>query len=268
MYRNSKKEEWKRNELKSITNIIPYGKHIIDEDDIESVIRVLKSDFLTQGPMIEILEKRIANYVGAKYAVAVSSCTAGLHLSYIALGLKKSDEILTSPITFVSTANAALFCNASVRLVDINRDTLIMDPIKISEILRNKNKIKICVPVLFAGASEGIEKISKIARQHNKYIVEDAAHGLGGSYLSGEKIGSCKYSDCTVFSLHPVKSIAAGEGGIITTNNLNIYRKLLRLRSHGINKLDDNFVNDDLAFTDGKKNMWYYEMTSLGYHYR
>ena len=263
-----KKESWKRTEMKSISKILSYGRHYLDEDDIRSVVNVLKSDFLTQGPLIEIFEKRIASYVGAKYAVAVSSATAGLHISYLALGLSKGKKILTSPITFVSTANAAHFCNASVEFVDIDDSNLIMDANKIESIIKLNPNIDIVVPVLFGGASEGIDKIFKIARSYGKKIVEDAAHGLGGTYLNGDKIGSCKYSDCTVFSLHPVKSIAAGEGGVVTTNNKEIYKKLLRLRSHGINKLDDKLQNKELAFTEDRKNMWYYEMNSLGYHYR
>jgi len=263
-----KNELPKRSEIFNIGKKISYGKHYIDNDDIAAVIKVLKSDFLTQGPVIETFEKRIANYVGAKYAVAVSSATAGLHLSYLALGLKRFKKILTSPITFVSTANAAYFCNAKVKFIDVDSSNLIMDPKKVEKELKLDSSIEIVVPILFGGASEGIDKIAKIAKNYKKYIVEDAAHGLGGSYMNGEKIGSCVYSDCTVFSLHPVKSIAAGEGGVITTNNEDIYKKLLRLRSHGINKLDDKFQYKDLAYTNKKKNLWYYEMTSLGYHYR
>ena len=263
-----KNELPKRSELFNIGKKISYGKHYIDNDDIAAVMKVLKSDFLTQGPVIETFEKRIANYVGAKYAVAVSSATAGLHLSYLALGLKRFKKILTSPITFVSTANAAYFCNAKVKFIDVDSSNLIMDPKKVEKELKLDSSIEIVVPILFGGASEGIDKIAKIAKTYGKFIVEDAAHGLGGSYISGEKIGSCAYSDCTVFSLHPVKSIAAGEGGVVTTNNQEIYKKLLRLRSHGINKLDDEFKNKELAYTDNNKNYWYYEMTSLGYHYR
>ena len=263
-----KDDLFKKEEIDSLGKKLTYGKHYVDEDDIREVVRVLKSDFLTQGPLIEIFEKRIATYVGAKYAVAVSSATAGLHISYLALGLSIGKKILTSPITFVSTANAALFCNANVEFVDIDKSNLLMDASKVESKIKLNSNIDIIVPVLFAGASEGSDKIYKTARSYGKKIVEDAAHGLGGTYLNGDKIGSCKYSDCTVFSLHPVKSIAAGEGGVVTTNNKEIYKKLLRLRSHGINKLDDKLQNKELAYTEDKKNMWYYEMNSLGYHYR
>ena len=263
-----KKELSKRNEILSLGKPITYGRHYIDDVDIKEVVKVLKSDSLTQGPMIDIFEKRIANYVGAKFAVAVSSATAGLHLSYLAFGLSKNDKVITSPITFVSTANAALFCNANVQFIDVDKDTLIIDQSKLESMIKKDKDVKIIAPVLFGGSSEGMDKIYNFSKSNNKFVVEDAAHCLGGSYISGEKIGSCKYSDCTVFSLHPVKSIAAGEGGVVTTNNREVYLKLLRLRSHGINKLDDAFINKDLAYTNNDKNMWYYEMTSLGYHYR
>ena len=258
----------RRDEIKRIGTVIPYGKHYIDDDDIGAVIRSLKSGSLTQGPAIPAFEKRIADYVDARYAVAVSSATAGLHIVYKALGLNSSGSVLTSPITFVSTANAAVFCGGKARFSDIDRGTVNLDWRKVEEAISTHQDIVIVTPVIFGGATDGIPEVCVTSRAAGKFVVEDAAHGLGASYHCGAMVGSCKYSDCTVFSLHPVKSIAAGEGGVITTNNEGIYSKLLRLRSHGINKNDDPFLMSDRAFTDGIPNPWYYEMQEVGYHYR
>tara|TARA_A100001015_G_C15030540_1_gene732979 strand:+ start:571 stop:2655 length:2085 start_codon:yes stop_codon:yes gene_type:complete len=254
--------------MKLLGKKIPYGKHFIDESDVNEVVKTLKSGFLTQGPKIDELEEKIAQYTGANYAVAVSSATAGLHLSYLALGVGPSKSVLTSPITFLSTANAAYYCGGFVRFADINPNTVIMSLDKTKLELKQHDDIHVVVPVLFGGSGDGIPEVARLAKSMGKYVVEDAAHGLGGTYECGEKIGSCKYSDCTVFSLHPVKSIAAGEGGVITTNNEDIYRSLLRLRSHGVNKKDDKFQVLQNSVTNGKPNLWYYEMQTLGFHYR
>jgi UDP-4-amino-4,6-dideoxy-N-acetyl-beta-L-altrosamine transaminase/dTDP-4-dehydrorhamnose reductase len=254
--------------MAQIGQIIPYGKHYIDDDDVKAVENTLKSGLLTQGPAIPEFERRVAEYTGAKYAVAVSSATAGLHLAYMALGVGPNKTVLTSPITFVSTANAAYFCGSQARFADIDPDTVNVSLNAVKDALDDIDDIHVVAPVLFSGAADGIPEVAQLAKSRGKFVVEDAAHGLGGSYVCGSKIGSCKYSDCTVFSLHPVKSIAAGEGGIITTNSVEVYKTLLRLRSHGINKNDDAFLHKDEAYTDGKVNHWYYEMTTLGYHYR
>ena len=251
-----------------VGKIIPYGRHFVDNADVEAVSNVLLNEPLTQGPAVERFEDKIAAFVGAKYAVAVSSATAGLHVAYKALGLMQGLTALVSPITFVSTANAAHFCGGSARFADIDSGTLNMDPSRVEEAISANSDIHLVAPTLFSGSGEGIKEVSEIAKKNNLPIVEDAAHGLGGSYPCGAKIGSCKYSDCTVFSLHPVKTIAAGEGGVITTNDFEVYRALLRLRSHGINKLDEKFNSLSDAFTDGEQNLWYYEMNELGYHYR
>ncbi|MDB3892235.1 UDP-4-amino-4,6-dideoxy-N-acetyl-beta-L-altrosamine transaminase [Alphaproteobacteria bacterium] len=256
------------NEIKRLGKVIPYGKHYIDDDDVQAVSNTLKSGWLTQGPAIPAFEERIAAYVGAKYAVAVSSATAGLHLSYLALGMQPGRTVLTSPITFVSTANAAYYCGGKARFADINLSTANIDYDTVSASLNQHDDIQIVAPVLFGGATEGVSEVAKLSKEKGKFVVEDAAHGLGGSYACGAKVGSCKYSDCTVFSLHPVKSIAAGEGGIITTNDKEIYKALLCLRSHGINKMDEKFINTEDAYTNGEVNIWYYEMATLGYHYR
>jgi UDP-4-amino-4,6-dideoxy-N-acetyl-beta-L-altrosamine transaminase len=255
-------------EIKTIGRLIPYGRHYIDDKDIAAVSETLRSGALTQGPAILKFEERIAQYTGAKYAVAVSSATAGLHVAYKALGLGEGQSVLTSPITFVSTANAAYFCGGYVRFADIDPLTANIAIDAVKSALDKYSDVHIVTPVLFGGAAEGVPEIAQYAKTRGKHIVEDAAHGLGGHYACGAKIGSCKYSDCTVFSLHPVKSIAAGEGGVITTNNEFIYKTLLRLRSHGINKNDDPFIDIDKAYTDGEPNLWYYEMSTLGYHYR
>lgn len=257
-----------RDEIFRLGKVIPYGKHFIDETDIDAVVKTLKSGFLTQGPTIPAFEQKIAEYVGVRYAVAVSSATAGLHLAYKALGLGPGQSVLTSPITFVSTANAAEFCGGQARFADIDLKTVNLDFKCAEKAIALHDDIAIVAPVLFGGAADGMPELATMARSKGKKIVEDAAHALGAKYQCGAMVGSCKYSDCTVFSLHPVKSISAGEGGIITTNDKDIYMSLLRLRSHGINKNDDPFLVKENAFTDGDVNLWYYEMRDIGFHYR
>jgi len=249
-------------------NIVTYGKHFIDQSDIDAVINVLKGNTLTQGPNVLSFEKAIANYVGAKYAVAVSTWTSGLHIAYLAAGLTKNDSLITSPITFVATSNAAKYCGAKPIFSDIDDETVNLCTKQLSNTLKKHPNAKILVPVHFAGLPCKMNEINKIAKENNLIVIEDAAHALGAKYEDGSMVGNCKYSDMTGFSFHPVKSIAAGEGGMITTNSKEIYRKLLRLRSHGINKIDDNFINYELAFTNGIQNPWYYEMQELGYNYR
>ena len=250
-----------------ISKKIPYGRHSIDEVDAAAVQKTLLFHPITQGPTIELFERKIAEYCGAEYAVAVSSATAGLHLSYLALGLKNGDSVVVSPNTFVSTANASLYCGGSVKFADIDPKTLDLDPNNLHQLLTDGN-VKIVAPTIFGGSAEGIIEVCRQARDNKKLIVEDAAHGLGGKYSCGSKIGSCKYSDCTVFSLHPVKSIAAGEGGVITTNDPELNNIIKTLRSHGIQKDDPPVLNNDSAQTVGSINPWYYEMVRLGYHYR
>ncbi len=249
-------------------NLIPYGKHFIDQDDIDAVVDVLKFRNLTQGGAVDAFERAVAKFVGAKYAVAMSSWTAGLHMACLAANVNKNDNVITSPITFVASSNAAIYCNANPVFSDINALTINMCPESLKQTIKYNPKIKAIIPVHFAGVPCDMKKIQEISSEHNALIIEDAAHALGAKYLDGSMVGSCKYSHMTGFSFHPVKSIAAGEGGMITTNNLDIYKRLLRLRSHGINKLDDNFVNEDLANTDDLQNPWYYEMQELGYNYR
>ena len=248
--------------------MIPYGRHFIDEEDIQAVVSQLKSGSLTQGTTVEKFENLVKNYVGAKYAVAVSSGSAGLHIAYQAVDMKKGDTLLTSPITFVATTNAAIHLGANVLFADIEEDTLNISPIHIQKKLNENKNIKIISPVHFGGLACDMKLIKEKANASKSYIVEDAAHALGSAYQDGSLVGNCKYSDMTVFSFHPVKAIAAGEGGMVTTNDEGLYRKLLRLRSHGINKLNDDFLIKDQGYTNGSANPWYYEMRQIGYNYR
>ena len=250
--------------------MIPYGKHHIDSADIKAITDVLKKGYLTQGPTISLFEKKFAKYVGAKYAVAVSSCTAGLHIAVLSTNIKKNEYLVTSSITFVASPNSAIYSNAKVILSDIDKETLNINSSKLKEAINKfrNSQIKIIMPVHFGGYPCDMKEIKKLANKHKSFLIEDAAHALGGQYKCGSKVGSCKYSDMTVFSMHPVKSIAAGEGGIITTNSKTLYKKLLKLRSHGINKNDDKFINKMQSKTNGKINPWYYEMQELGFHYR
>lgn len=245
--------------------MIPYGKHYIDEDDVQAVAEVLRHGWLTQGPKVPEFEAAIASFVGSKYAVAVSNGTAGLHLACLAAGVGPGDRVVTSPNSFVASANCAHYTGGVAEFVDIERDTLNMNPAALHEHARRAAP-KAVVPVHFAGLPCNMEAIAAAAP--GAIVIEDAAHALGSRYRSGMRVGSCAHSDMAVFSLHPVKSIASGEGGIITTNREDIYRRLLRLRSHGINKQDDPFQHVKDAFHDGKANRWYYEMQELGFNFR
>lgn len=229
--------------------MIPYGKQFIDKNDIDEVVKVLQSDFLTQGPMVKEFEEALVKYCGAKYAVACVNGTVALHLAYLAAGLKKGDEVITTPNTFAATSNMLMAVGAKPVFCDIRLDTNNIDEEKIKKLINKKTKA--IIPVHFAGQSCDMEKIKKIAKKYKLLIIEDACHALGGKY-KGEKIGNCKYSDMSVFSFHPVKSITTGEGGAILTNNKKYYEKLLSLRSHGIHK-DKNSKN---------------VMDELGYNYR
>ncbi|MBA3696903.1 MAG: UDP-4-amino-4,6-dideoxy-N-acetyl-beta-L-altrosamine transaminase [Methylotenera sp.] len=247
---------------------IPYGKHYIDEDDIQSVVNVLRNAPLTQGPKVEEFERTVADYVGAKYAVAVSSGTAALHLACMAAELGQGDNVITSPNTFVASANCVLYVGATPQFADIDADTLNISPVSLSKKCIKLGKVAAIIPVHFGGLPCDMPEIKEIANQYGAKIIEDASHALGATYPHGGKVGNCAHSDMTVFSFHPVKIIAAGEGGMITTNDESIYRKLLRLRSHGINKLDDEFECHEEAFSEGATNPWYYEMLELGFNYR
>ena len=239
-------------------NFISYGKQWIGQDDINSVVKVLKSDYLTCGPKVAEFEKEICKYTGAKYCVAVSNGTTALHLAVAVLEIKEKSEGITTPITFVASANCLVYNNLIPVFADINEKTYNIDPEEIKK--RITKKTKVIVAVDFAGQPADMKEISNIAKLNNLYVVEDAAHAIGSKYADGTKVGSCKYSDLTTFSFHPVKTITTGEGGAITTNNKKLYQKLLLLRSHGITK-----NSEELSQNPGP---WYYEMQDLGFNFR
>lgn len=244
--------------------IIPYGKQTIDQEDIDSVISVLKSDFLTQGPVVINFEKEIARFVNSKYSIAVNSATSALHITCLALGLKKGDLVWTSPISFVASSNCALYCGADVDFVDIDPVTYNISTIELEKKLilaQKQNKLpKIVIPVHLAGQSCDMEKIHALSLIYGFKIIEDASHAIGGKY-KGENIGNCSYSDATIFSFHPVKIITTGEGGAVVTNNEELCGKIQQLRSHGITRNPQEMSKP----IDGP---WYYEQIDLGYNYR
>ncbi|MBI3899067.1 MAG: UDP-4-amino-4,6-dideoxy-N-acetyl-beta-L-altrosamine transaminase [Gammaproteobacteria bacterium] len=248
--------------------MIPYGRHYIDEDDIQAVAEVLRHGALTQGPKVGEFERAVADYVGARYAVAVSSGTSALHLAAMVADLGPGDTLITTPNTFVASANCGAFVGATVQFADIDPQTLNMSPTALALRCQGQSRVRAIVPVHFAGLPCDMPAIRAVAKQHRAVVIEDASHALGASYPDGGRVGNGAHSDMTVFSFHPVKHIAAGEGGMIVTNNENYYRRLIRLRSHGINKGDDPTLCKDLGFTDGAPNPWYYEMQELGYNYR
>jgi perosamine synthetase len=247
---------------------IPYGRHFIDEEDIASVVDVLRHGWLTQGPKVPEFEAAVAARVRARYAVAVSNGTAALHIACAAAGVGPGDTVITSPNTFVASANCAAYLGATPRLSDISPRTLNMDPAELARRSTAEQSIRAVIPVHFGGLPCDMPAIKEIANRHGASVIEDAAHALGATYEDGSPVGNCRYSDMTTFSFHPVKMITTGEGGLITTNNEGLYRKLLRLRSHGINKLDDPLLGKAHAFTGQEVNSWYYEMQELGFNYR
>lgn len=234
---------------------IPYGRQNINEDDINAVVEVLKSDFLTTGPKIAEFEEKFADYVGAKYAVAVSNGTAALHIACLAAGLKEGDEVITTPITFAASANCALYCGAKPVFADIDSVTYNIDYREIEKHITSRTKA--IIPVHYTGQPCDMDEIHKIAEKYNLFVIEDAAHAVGAEY-KGRKIGSL--SDMTEFSFHPVKHITCGEGGIVTTNNEKLYEKLKLYRTHGITR-----NTAEMSRQDGP---WYYEQIDLGFNYR
>jgi len=249
---------------------IPYGRQNINQDDIDAVAEVLKSDFLTQGPKVEEFEKKFAEYIGAKYAVAVANGTAALHLCALALDVSKGDKVITTPITFVASANCVLYCGGEISFTDIDKDTYLLDINKLESLLKSnpKGTFKGIVPVDFAGNAIDLEKIKYLADKYNMWIIEDACHAPGGFFIDSEGntqfCGNGNFADLAIFSFHPVKHIATGEGGMITTNNKQLYEKLLLLRTHGITKISSKFKTINPEQDGG----WYYEMQDLGFNYR
>lgn len=240
---------------------ISYGRQSIDKEDIRAVLEVLQSDWLTQGPKIKEFEDALCAYTGAKYAVAVSSGTAALHIACLAGEIRPRDEVITSPITFAASANCILYCGGKPVFADVQRDTANIDPNAIKQKISRKTRA--ILPVHFSGHPCDLEEIHALARKNGLLIIEDAAHALGAVYKKS-LIGSCKYSDMTIFSFHPVKSITTGEGGAILTNKINIYKKLLACRNHGIIKDKKEFLHKNRA----RNGDWYHEMQSLGFNYR
>ena len=244
--------------------MIPYGRQNVNDDDIKAVVDVLKSDFLTQGPITPVFEKEIASYTGAKYAVASINATSSLHLACLSLGVGKGDVVWTSPISFVASANCAKYCGADVDFVDINPLTYNMSVEALAlklQLAKKKGTLpKVVIPVHLSGQSCDMQKIFELSKKYNFKIIEDASHAIGGSYLS-KKIGSCEYSDICVFSFHPVKIITTCEGGACTTNNEELFNKIYNLRSHGIVRNQQDMVNRSHGG-------WYYEQLDLGYNYR
>lgn len=246
---------------------LPYSRQNLDKTDIEAVKKVLKSNFLTQGPLIQEFEKSFAKYVNSKYAIACATGTAALHMACQSLNIKKGDNLVTTPITFVASANCGEFLGANTFFSDIDNKNFCIDPISLEKVLKKK-KISLVVVVHMSGHSADMKKIFYLKKKYGFKLIEDSCHALGGKYKD-KKVGSCFYSDISTFSFHPVKPITTGEGGMITTNNEKIYKKLLKLRTHGIHKNSKEFSNKSMAFDkNGKKNIWYYEMSELGYNYR
>ncbi len=248
--------------------MIPYGRQTINFRDVYEVAKQLSFKSLTQGNKTLEFEKFAAEYCGAKYAIAVANATAGLQIAIKSLNLEENSKVATSPISFVASSNSIIYNNLQPYFVDIEIENGNMSMSNLEKKLQEGLQISAVVPVHFAGQSCDMKSLTKLSDKYNFKIVEDAAHALGGNYEDGTKVGSCKYSDLTVFSMHPVKSITSGEGGLITTNSKDLYHKILRLRSHGINKLDDKFLNPINSQTDGQTNLWYYEMMELGYNFR
>jgi UDP-4-amino-4,6-dideoxy-N-acetyl-beta-L-altrosamine transaminase len=244
--------------------VIPYGRQSINEADIEAVAEVLRSDFLTQGPVVPAFEDAVTSYCGADYGVAANSATSALHLACLALGVGPSDKVWTSPLTFVASANAALYCGAEVDFVDVDERTYNMSPAKLEEKLTQAADTgtlpKVIVPVHLAGQSCDMAAIHAAASRHGVRIVEDASHAIGGSYRS-EPVGNCAFSDIAVFSFHPVKIVTTGEGGMAMTNDPELAELMSLDRSHGITRDPERLQNDDVG-------AWYYEQQRLGYNYR
>lgn len=245
-------------------SVIPYGRQDINQSDIDAVVAVLKSDFLTQGPAVPAFEKLIADYSGAQYAVAVNSATSALHIACLALGVGNGDIVWTTPITFVASANCALYCGATIDFVDIDPLSYNISVEQLAEKLAVAKKIgklpKVLIPVHLCGQPCDMESIYTLSQEYGFKIIEDASHAIGGKY-KGEAIGNCRYSDITVFSFHPVKIITTAEGGMAMTNNAQLASRMQLLRSHGITRDSNDMTHEP----DGP---WYYQQIDLGFNYR
>lgn len=244
--------------------MIPYGRQEVTDRDIDAVVSVLRSDYLTQGPVVPLFEERLAQYAGAAHAVAVNSATSALHIACLALGLGPGDYLWTSPITFVASANCGLYCGAKVDFVDIDPKTLNMSPVRLREKLESAAQSgtlpKVVVAVHMCGQSCDMRSIHALGQEFGFSIIEDASHAIGGRYL-GQPIGNCRFSDITIFSFHPVKIITTAEGGIATTQDFALSERMRMLRSHGITREPSAMINS-------AHGPWYYEQQALGFNYR
>lgn len=255
--------------------VIPYGRQHITQEDIQAVIETLQSDYLTQGPKIKEFEKAFAAYVGSEYAVAVANGTAALHLCTLALGVKEGDKVITTPITFAASANCVRYCGGEVVFSDVDPETYLLDVDKVRDLLEAspKGTYKGIIPVDFAGRAVNLEEFRKLAEEYDLWIIEDACHAPGGYFTDSKRekqfCGNGHLADLAIFSFHPVKHIASGEGGMITTNDKELYQKILQLRTHGIVKNDNLYVNS-IDFAGGAEQYpgWYMEMQDLGFNYR
>ena len=245
----------------------PYTKHSLSNSDINSVTHALKSNFITGGDYVSKFEKKLSDYVSSKYCSLVSSGTSALHLSLLAIGIRKGDKVIVPSITFVATANAVKMCEGEVIFCDVNPLTGLIDINHLSELIKKEKNIKCVMPVHLNGKSCDMKRIKSICLKNKIFIIDDCCHALGGTYDS-KKIGSGIYSDISTFSFHPAKIITTGEGGAITTNNKQFYEKINLLRSHGIQKNFQNFINLKNGFENNIPNLWYYEQQELGYNYR
>lgn len=255
--------------------VIPYGRQNITEEDIKVVIETLQSDYLTQGPKIKEFEDNFAQYVGANYAVALANGTAALHLCAMALNVKEGDKVITTPITFAASANCVRYCGGEVVFGDIDPETYLLDINSVKKLLEAapKGTYKGIIPVDFAGRAVNLEAFKALADEYDLWIIEDACHAPGGFFRDRkgkeQLCGNGNFAELAIFSFHPVKHIASGEGGMITTNDEVLYNKLLQLRTHGIVK-NDNLYTNSIEFAGGKDEypLWYMEMQELGYNYR
>ena len=256
-------------------NAIPYGRQNITDEDIQAVVETLKSDYLTQGPKIAEFEKAFSEYVGSKFAVALANGTAALHLCTLALNVKEGDKVITTPITFAASANCVRYCGGEVIFSDIDPATYLLDINKVRKLLESapKGTYKGIIPVDFAGRANDLEAFRALANEFDLWIIEDACHAPGGSFEDAsttiQLCGNGQFADLAIFSFHPVKHIASGEGGMITTNDESLYQKLLHLRTHGIVKNNDLYTNTiQLAGGTNEYPGWYMEMQALGFNYR
>jgi len=245
--------------------VIPYGRQDINQSDIDAVTDVLKSDFLTQGPKIKEFEQQFAKYVGAKYAIAVNNGTAALHLACVAMNVKENTNVITSPITFAATANSVLYCGGNIDFIDVDEQILLdLDKLELKLSTAKTGQFSGVIPVQFAGASINMEHLRDICDRFGLWIIEDACHAPGGYFLdakgSKQLCGNGEFADISIFSFHPVKHITSGEGGMITTNDSSLYKRMSHLRSHGISKDKNDLIEDH--------GDWYYELQNLGYNYR